>query len=71
MNTLLKLSKVSFAYRALPVLEAVDWSWQRGQQWAEREQRPSESPGRAALPARFACAMFYCSVSRHCLEGAA
>ena len=32
-NTLLSLSKISFAYRALPVLQAVDWSWQRGQQW--------------------------------------
>jgi molybdate transport system ATP-binding protein len=33
-NLLLQLRDISFAYRALPVLEHIDWDWQAGQQWA-------------------------------------
>ena len=30
----LRLSNIHFSYRALPVLAAIDWSWQPGEQWA-------------------------------------
>ncbi len=30
----LRLSGIQFAYRALPVLQAVDWTWEAGEQWA-------------------------------------
>ena len=33
-DVLLELSDVSFAYRALPVISAINWRWQRGEQWA-------------------------------------
>jgi molybdate transport system ATP-binding protein len=33
-HPLLKLSKISFAYRALPVLQDLDWCWNKDQQWA-------------------------------------
>jgi molybdate transport system ATP-binding protein len=30
----LQLTDVSFSYRALPVLQSINWQWQRGEQWA-------------------------------------